>query len=93
MSSRMRGTSLACTRRRITSGLPGSRTLTSGSCAQKPKQPTGASLTSRPPPVDGFGEGVVDALGAVARAAGAHAHSDARPRWDQLRHARLRARR
>ena len=28
--------------------------------------------------LDGFGEGVVDALGAVARAARAHAHADAR---------------
>ena len=37
--------------------------------------------------VDGFGEGVVDALGAVAGAAGAHAHADARPGGQQLGHA------
>ena len=37
--------------------------------------------------VDGFGEGVVDALGAVAGAAGAHAHADARPRGQQFGHA------
>ena len=37
--------------------------------------------------VDGFGEGVIDALGAVAGAAGAHAHADARPRGQQLGHA------
>ena len=59
-------TSSACTRRRMTSGWPGSRTLTSGSSAQKPKQPTAASCTSSPSLVDGFGEGVIDALGAVA---------------------------
>ena len=37
--------------------------------------------------VDGFGEGVVDALGAVAGAAGAHADADARARREQLGHA------
>ena len=47
-SSRMRPASEAWTRRRITSGRPGTRTFTSGSCAQKPKQPTEASFTSRP---------------------------------------------
>src|ERR1017187_6530458 len=36
---------------------------------------------------DSLGEGVIDALGAVARAARAHAHADARPRGEQFRHA------
>ena len=39
--------------------------------------------------VDAFGEGMVYALGAVARAAGAHSHSDSRPRRQQLRHTRF----
>ena len=39
---------------------------------------------------DGFGEGMVDALGAVAGAAGAHADSDARPRGHAASPCRLR---
>ena len=59
-------------------------TSTSGSCAQEPKQPTEASRTSRPLLVDGLGEGVVHAFGAVAAAAGAHADADARHGGNEL---------
>ncbi len=44
----MASTWFGCTRRRMRSGRPGTHTLTSGSSAQKPKQPTGASCTASP---------------------------------------------
>ncbi len=45
---RMSSTWFGCTRCSISSGRPGTHTLTSGSSAQKPKQPTGTSCTARP---------------------------------------------
>ncbi len=85
----MRGTSLGCTRRRITSGLPGSQTLTSGSCGAEAEAADPRQLHVEPALVDRVGEGVVDALGAVARAARAHADGDARLVRQQLGQARL----
>ena len=60
------------------------QTLTSGSSEQAPKQPTAARRMSRPSRSMACGEGLVDALGAVAAAAGAHADGDARGGRKQL---------
>ena len=54
----MSSTWFGWTRCSISSGRPGTQTLTSGSSAQKPKQPTGGQLHGEAAGVDLRGEGV-----------------------------------
>src|SRR4051812_20674689 len=83
-SSSMRGTSLACTRRRITSGRPGVRFLRAEAETSYGREFDVATLLA-----DGFGERVIHTLGAIAAAARPHPYSDARPRRQQFPHPRF----